>query len=103
MGLWYRLAPVALVGGSFGPVEGHNPWEAAALGCAILHGPRTENFSADYNELDGAGAVLAISAETLGAALTQDHGSMAARARALSDAAKDSLAPLARDLLGLMA
>ena len=103
LGLWYRLAPVALVGGSFGPVEGHNPWEAAALGCAILHGPRTENFSADYNELDGAGAALAISAETLGAALTQDHGSMAARARALSDAAKDSLAPLARDLLGLMA
>lgn len=56
LGLWYRLARAALVGGSFGPVEGHNPWEPAALGCAVLHGPRVGNFSADYAALHDADA-----------------------------------------------
>ena len=102
LGLWYRLAPVALIGGTFGPTEGHNPWEPAALDCAILHGPRTANFAADFVQLDGAGAALAIAPETLAAALGQDHTAMAARAKALSDAASGSLAPLAADLLGLM-
>lgn len=102
LGLWYRLAPAALIGGTFGPTEGHNPWEPAALGSAILHGPRTANFAADFVQLDGAGAALAIAPETLAAALGQDHTAMAARAKALSDAASGSLAPLAADLLGLM-
>lgn len=102
LGLWYRLAPAALIGGTFGPTEGHNPWEPAALGCAILHGPRTANFAADFAQLDGAGAALPVVPETLAAALAQDHTAMAARAKALSDAASGSLAPLAADLLGLM-
>ncbi|MDQ2065784.1 glycosyltransferase N-terminal domain-containing protein [Xinfangfangia sp. CPCC 101601] len=102
LGLWYRLAPTALIGGSFSAIEGHNPWEAAALNTAILHGPHTANFSADYSSLDGAGAALAVSAESLPAALAADHSNMVAKARALSDAAKGSLAPLASDLLRLM-
>lgn len=102
LGLWYRLAPAALIGGTFGPTEGHNPWEPAALGCTILHGPRTANFAADFAQLDGAGAALPVTPETLAAALAQDHTAMAARARALSQAASGSLAPLAADLLGLM-
>ncbi|MGH1355452.1 MAG: 3-deoxy-D-manno-octulosonic acid transferase [Thalassovita sp.] len=60
MGLWYRLADMALIGGTFSDIQGHNPWEAAALGCAILHGPRTENFSTDYNGLDGANAATLV-------------------------------------------
>ncbi len=102
LGLWYRLCPVALIGGSFGPTEGHNPWEAAALGAAILHGPRTANFAADYARLDRAGAALALSPDALPQALAQDHAAMAACARALSEAARDSLAPLAANLLDLM-
>lgn len=102
LGLWYRLAPKALIGGSFGPTEGHNPWEAAALDCAILHGPQTANFAADYAQLDGAGAALPVTAETLATALGQDHSAMIASARALSDAAKGSLAPLATALIRLM-
>lgn len=103
LGLWYRLAPTALIGGSFGPTEGHNPWEAAALGCAILHGPRVANFQADFAALDAAGAALPVTAETLAPLVAQDHRALAARAKALSDAAQGSLAPLARDLLGLLA
>jgi len=102
LGLWYRLAPVTLIGGTFGPVEGHNPWEPAALGSAILHGPRLANFAADFAALDGAGAALPVRKADLPAALAADHATMAARARALSDAAQGSLAPLARDLLALM-
>jgi 3-deoxy-D-manno-octulosonic-acid transferase len=101
MGLWYRLCPVTLMGGSFGTTEGHNPWEPAALGSAILHGPRVANFAADYARLHQAGGALAVTPETLGQALIADHADMARRAQALSDAARDELAPLARDLLAL--
>ena len=49
LGLWYRLAPVALVGGSIAAVGGHNPYEPARLGAAILHGPHVGNFAAAYD------------------------------------------------------
>lgn len=55
LGLWYRLAPVALVGGSIAEVGGHNPHEPLALGCAVLHGPNVWNFSESYAELDAQG------------------------------------------------
>ncbi|MFN3280624.1 MAG: 3-deoxy-D-manno-octulosonic acid transferase, partial [Tabrizicola sp.] len=41
-GLWYRLAPITFLGGTLsgkGPVR--DPMEAAVLGSAILHGPKT--------------------------------------------------------------
>lgn len=101
MGLWYRLCPVTLVGGSFGPVEGHNPWEPAALGSAILHGPRVANFASDFEALHRAGAAVALQPEEIAAALSQDHPEMAARAVALSEAARDALDPMAADLLAL--
>jgi 3-deoxy-D-manno-octulosonic-acid transferase len=101
MGLWYRLCPVSIVGGSFGPVEGHNPWEPAALGSAILHGPRIASFATDYVVLHAAGAALPVMAEGLAEAMMQDHAAMAARAKALSDAAQGALWPLAAQLLAL--
>lgn len=55
MGLWYRLAPVAFVGGSVAPVGGHNPFEPLALGCAVLHGPRVHHFAESYQALDAQG------------------------------------------------
>ena len=101
MGLWYRLCPVTIIGGTFGPTEGHNPWEAAALGSAILHGLRTGNFAADFAALDGAGAALAVSADSLATAVVADHAAMVARAAAMSGAARAGLAPLAADLVAL--
>jgi 3-deoxy-D-manno-octulosonic-acid transferase len=56
LGLWYRLAPVSFVGGSLVPVGGHNPYEPAALGSAILHGPHVGNFADVYRRLDEADA-----------------------------------------------
>ncbi len=58
MGLWYRVAHVAFVGGSVAPVGGHNPFEPLALGCAVLHGPRVDNFSESYRALDAEGLAL---------------------------------------------
>lgn len=55
MGLWYRLAPVSFVGGSLVDVGGHNPFEPAGLGSAILHGPFVANFRDIYARLDAAG------------------------------------------------
>ena len=60
LGLWYRIAPVSFVGGSFVPIGGHNPFEPAALGSAILHGPYVENFKEIYNRLNVAGAAVKI-------------------------------------------
>jgi 3-deoxy-D-manno-octulosonic-acid transferase len=55
LGLWYRLCPIALVGGSLVPVGGHNPWEARALGCRVLHGPQVFNFTEAYETLGAEG------------------------------------------------
>ena len=68
MGLWYRLAPVSFLGGSLVAVGGHNPFEPAALGSAILHGPHVENFADIYGRLAAAGATVVVAD---GAALAQ--------------------------------
>ena len=101
MGLWYRLCSTTVIGGTFGPTEGHNPWEAAALGSAILHGPRVANFTTDFAALHETGAAELVSQASLLDRLSADHSAMADRAKQLSDAAQFSLAPLAAELLAL--
>ncbi|MBL8340672.1 MAG: 3-deoxy-D-manno-octulosonic acid transferase [Rubrivivax sp.] len=67
MPLYYALADVALLGGSFAPLGGQNLIEAAACGCPLLMGPHTFNF-----EQAAEGALAAGGAEraaTLDAAL----------------------------------
>jgi 3-deoxy-D-manno-octulosonic-acid transferase len=70
-GLWYRLAPVSFLGGSLlgkGPTR--TPMEAAALGSAILHGPRTGTSGPVFGRLGAARATRAVaSANDLGDAL----------------------------------
>lgn len=61
LGLWYRLAPVSFVGGSWEPIGGHNPFEPAALGSAILHGPYVTNFVDIYQRLTEARAARLVS------------------------------------------
>ena len=58
MGLWYRLCPTAFVGGSLVPLGGHNPYEPAQLGCAVIHGPEVFNFAGIYQRLDNAGGAV---------------------------------------------
>jgi 3-deoxy-D-manno-octulosonic-acid transferase len=44
MPMYYALADVALLGGSFAPLGGQNLIEAAACGCPLLMGQHTFNF-----------------------------------------------------------
>ncbi|MEJ6003509.1 3-deoxy-D-manno-octulosonic acid transferase [Paucibacter soli] len=45
MALYYGLADVALLGGSFAPLGGQNLIEAAACACPLVMGPHTFNFA----------------------------------------------------------
>lgn len=60
LGLFYRLTPLACVGRSFSldGGGGHNPIEAARLGCAVLHGPAVQNLAQIYALMDASGAAL---------------------------------------------
>jgi 3-deoxy-D-manno-octulosonic-acid transferase len=61
LGLFYRLAGIAFVGGSLVAKGGHNPFEAARLGCAVLHGPDMSNCVAMAEALAAAGAAETVS------------------------------------------
>lgn len=66
MGLWYRLSPISFIGGSLVATGGNNPFEPAALGSAILHGPYVSTFADAYDRLrDGGAARLVTSPEKL--------------------------------------
>jgi 3-deoxy-D-manno-octulosonic-acid transferase len=67
MALYYGLADVALLGGSFEPLGGQNLIEAAACGCPMLMGPHTFNFTEAARLAEVAGAALRV--PTLGAAV----------------------------------
>lgn len=58
LGLFYRLVPLAFVGGSLVPHGGQNPLEPARLGVAVAFGPHTGNFSETALALLDAGAAL---------------------------------------------
>ena len=61
MGLWLRLAPLALLGGTLpGGAGGRNPNEAAALGSALLHGPVVAPHAEAWGRLDAAGAARVV-------------------------------------------
>ncbi|MGA7264367.1 MAG: 3-deoxy-D-manno-octulosonic acid transferase, partial [Stellaceae bacterium] len=61
LGLFYRLVGIAFVGGSLVAKGGHNPFEAARLGCAVLHGPDMSNCAAMAAALATAGAAETVS------------------------------------------
>ncbi|MGE0740554.1 MAG: 3-deoxy-D-manno-octulosonic acid transferase [Hyphomonadaceae bacterium] len=71
LGLFYDLAPVALVAGSLLPqLKGHNPIEPAKLDAAILSGPFVESFDDVFSALFAArGAIKVADAEALAAAV----------------------------------
>jgi 3-deoxy-D-manno-octulosonic-acid transferase len=94
LGLFYRLAPVAFLGGSLVPTGGQNPIEPARLDTAILHGPHVHNFAEIYRHLDAATPTAPIVdaagvAAAVGALLADPHAA-AQRAGAVASA----LAPL---------
>jgi 3-deoxy-D-manno-octulosonic-acid transferase len=60
LGLFYRLAGIAFIGGSLARRGGHNPFEAARLDCAVLHGPDMSNCTGMAAALAAAGAAQTV-------------------------------------------
>ncbi|MEQ9815758.1 MAG: 3-deoxy-D-manno-octulosonic acid transferase [Azospirillaceae bacterium] len=88
LGLFFRVAPLAFIGGSLVEIGGHNPIEPALLGCAILTGPHVANFQEVYAGLMEERAALTVdSAEAMGETVARllaapdETAAMAGRAR----------------------
>jgi 3-deoxy-D-manno-octulosonic-acid transferase len=71
LGLFYRLAGIAFIGGSLVAKGGHNPFEAARLDCAVLHGPDMSNCAGMAAALEAGGAAETVTgAEALAHAVS---------------------------------
>lgn len=70
-GLWYRLAPIAFIGGTMdADAFPADPYAPAALGSAVLHGPHLGPSTARFDRLSEAEACLRVdSADQLGQAV----------------------------------
>jgi len=113
LGLFYRLARVALIGGSLVQHGGQNPLEAARLGCPILIGPHHFNFSEIIARLraahglietpDGPGAAEALAAHVAPFFADPATGqAMAGAAAALAQGQADLPDRIATSLLPLI-
>ncbi len=87
LGLFYRLAGVALVGGSLVPRGGQNPLEPARLRCPILVGPHMFNFEAATARLLEAGGARRLADAAMLAPAVRDMLSEPGRARTQAEAA----------------
>jgi 3-deoxy-D-manno-octulosonic-acid transferase len=107
LGVFYRLAGIVFVGGSLVAKGGHNPFEAARLDCAVLHGPNMANCAAmaaalaevgGAETVDGVAALTeAVSALLADQRLRDERATAAARAAAaglsILDVVVERLAP----------
>lgn len=58
MGLFYTLCDIAFIGGTLdNRTGGHNPYEAARLGCALIAGPCDFNFAEPYEDFTAKNAM----------------------------------------------
>lgn len=86
MGLWYRLAPITFLGGTLaGPDALRDPMEAAALGSALITGPRTGHWAKAVDRLGAARATRPVGtpaelAEAVGELLAPDRAARLAQA-----------------------
>lgn len=109
LGLWYRVAPVTLMGSSLIPGHGgRDPYEPAALGSAILYGPNVGRHLAPYSRFASAGGARIVrDTHTLAAAVSRviapDQAASMAHAawQVMSDGAEvtDRLIDLIQDTL----
>jgi 3-deoxy-D-manno-octulosonic-acid transferase len=88
MALYYGMADVALLGGSFAPLGGQNLIEAAACGCPVVMGPHTFNFAEAATLSLEAGASLRVA--------DIDEGVQQAASLMASPAAREPFASNAR-------
>jgi 3-deoxy-D-manno-octulosonic-acid transferase len=103
LGLFYRVAPIAFLGGSLIPHGGQNPIEPVRLGSAVLHGPHVHNFQEIYATIDGVdGAPPIADAAGLADAISTFLDDPEARQRC-AELAAAALAPFSGALAATMA
>lgn len=109
MALYYGMADLALLGGSFAPLGGQNLIEAAACACPVLMGPHTFNFAQAASLAEEAGAARRTG--SMESALVEAAGllgepqalrSMAAQASRFAAAHRGAAQRMARALCALM-
>lgn len=88
MALYYGLAEVALLGGSFEPLGGQNLIEAAACGCPVLMGPHTFNFAEAAGLALAAGAAQRVGTLTQAVAAAQALLAQPAQQQAMAEAGR---------------
>lgn len=72
LGTWYALTDIVFVGGSLSPIGGHNPFEVAQSGAAVLSGTHVSNFAETYSEMEAIGAARHV-ADATDLAARVDH------------------------------
>ena len=109
MALYYSLADVALLGGSFEPLGGQNLIEAAACGCPLVVGPHTFNFADAAERAVEMGAAIRVddmqAAVAAAGALVADngrHASAVAAARAFAASQQGAAAAMAEAFVQLL-
>ncbi len=109
MALYYGLAHVAMLGGSFAPLGGQNLIEAAACGCPVVLGPHTFNFAEAAELACAAGAAQRVPdmaagiAQATGLALNPAaHAAASERASRFSTAHRGAAQATAQAVLGLV-
>jgi 3-deoxy-D-manno-octulosonic-acid transferase len=88
LGLFYRLACCALVGGSLVPHGGQNPLEPTRLGCPTAAGPHMENFAQACAVLRAAGALTEVAGAADLAGWVDQMISDPAKRRAVAEAGR---------------
>lgn len=65
LGLFYTLCDIAMIGRSFSDDGGggHNPVEAAQLGCAVVTGPQNQFQRQLYDDMQSGNAVIEVRSE----------------------------------------
>jgi 3-deoxy-D-manno-octulosonic-acid transferase len=110
LGLWYRLAHLAIVGGSLLPgLSGHNPLEPARLNCPFVSGRNVANWATAYSDLEQADATRCVDedqglAEYLAAAIERSDAlaAMARRARAYVETRDNEARAVPSLVMGLL-
>ena len=60
LGTWYATSGIVFLGGSLLPIGGHNPFEPAQAGTAILTGPHVTNFAETFDPMFDLGGVVCV-------------------------------------------
>lgn len=90
MANWYASAGICFIGGTLVAKGGHTPYEPAAHGCALLHGPDIANFREGFDRLDAAG----------GARIVTDSRALSDALITLDGPAQSAMAQAAKSALG---